>query len=97
MAIAVTAANLCPYRQKTDAFVVLQESSLTLKNAFGQAEKLSVAATYARSGSNTERATFQKPRFLGLPLYLSATGANELHVRLSAVVVAFLESWWLPN
>jgi len=62
--------------------VNLQESSLTLKNAFGQAEKLSVAATYARSGSNTERATFQKPRFLGLPLYLSATAANELHVRL---------------
>ncbi|RLN95623.1 hypothetical protein BBJ28_00006845 [Nothophytophthora sp. Chile5] len=40
---------------------------------------ITLSATYARSGSNTQRATFKKPRFLGLPLYLSAMGTNELH------------------
>ncbi|KAE8910378.1 hypothetical protein PF005_g9170 [Phytophthora fragariae] len=55
------------------------ESSLTLSNALGEAEKITLSATYARSGSNTQRATFKKPRFLGLPLYLSAVGTNELH------------------
>ncbi|CAI5711991.1 unnamed protein product [Hyaloperonospora brassicae] len=55
------------------------ESSLTLANAFGEAEKFTLSASYARSGSNTQRATFKKPRFLGLPLFLSATGGNEMH------------------
>lgn len=55
------------------------ESSLTLSNAFGEAEKITLSATYARSGSNTQRATFKKPRFWGLPLYLSAVATNELH------------------
>uniref|UniRef100_K3W6Z5 POTRA domain-containing protein n=1 Tax=Globisporangium ultimum (strain ATCC 200006 / CBS 805.95 / DAOM BR144) TaxID=431595 RepID=K3W6Z5_GLOUD len=63
----------------TDGNEEAAESSLTLSNALGTAEKITFGATYARSGSNTERATFQKPRFLGLPLYLSATAANELH------------------
>ncbi|TDH64765.1 uncharacterized protein CCR75_001530 [Bremia lactucae] len=55
------------------------ESSLTLSNALGEAEKISLSAKYARSGSNTQCATFKKPRFWGLPLYLSAVGSNELH------------------
>ncbi|CAH0477369.1 unnamed protein product [Peronospora belbahrii] len=63
----------------TDGTDEAGESSLTLSNALGEAEKITLSATYARSGSNTQRATFKKPRFMGLPLYLSAVAVNELH------------------
>eukprot|EP00644_Phytophthora_capsici_P002270 jgi/Phyca11/548091/estExt2_Genewise1Plus.C_PHYCAscaffold_270310 len=63
----------------TDGSDEAGESSLTLLNAIGEAEKISLSATYARSGSNTQRATFKKPRFLGLPLFLNAIATNELH------------------
>ncbi|DBA03275.1 TPA: hypothetical protein N0F65_011634 [Lagenidium giganteum] len=55
------------------------ETSCTLLNAFGHAETVTFAATYSLTGSNAERAVYQKPRFLGLPFYLNATVANELH------------------
>ncbi|KAJ0403610.1 hypothetical protein ATCC90586_008763 [Pythium insidiosum] len=63
----------------TDGSEETAETSCTLVNALGQAEKIKFAASYAYSGSNTERATIEKPRFLGLPLYFHASASNELH------------------
>lgn len=64
----------------TDGNEETAETSCTLVNALGQAEKLTLSASYAMTGSNTERAVLEKPRFMGLPLYLHASASNELHV-----------------
>nr|CCA15973.1 sorting and assembly machinery component 50 putativ [Albugo laibachii Nc14] len=63
----------------TDGSEETAETSCTLTNAFGNAERLTLSASYGRTGSNTEAATLVQPRFMGLPLTLSINATNELH------------------
>ncbi|EQC29654.1 hypothetical protein SDRG_12658 [Saprolegnia diclina VS20] len=61
-------------------------TTCTLTNPLGHAERIELSASHGQFGSDTQKASYHKPKFLGLPLWLNANAVNEVlnHDRFSS-------------
>ncbi|OQR96321.1 sorting and assembly machinery component 50 [Achlya hypogyna] len=61
-------------------------TTCTLTNPLGHAERIELSASHGQYGSDVQKASYHKPKFLGLPLWLNADAVNEVinHERFSS-------------
>ncbi|CAK4668040.1 hypothetical protein LEN26_021391 [Aphanomyces euteiches] len=52
----------------------------TLVNPLGNAEQIEFSATHSLSGSDAQKFTYRKPKFLGQALWFNANASNEVEV-----------------